>query len=198
MKLLPTGSVCALAPRRLTFICSASKKGTSSCLTKHHGPWEILQALSLWKSSQVCGWRMWLLTWFKGILASGKIQTDLVWMIWACLCLNQFTHKQFWSPLEVRFKNCGGIADPQRSWADWKERDIYKKEKINSSQQRPMALLDIIMLENSYSKGLWLIIHMELGFDQHWYYLSLPSLFRLCLPLQQGWQDLNLLYIYSK
>lgn len=36
MQLLSAGSVCALAPQRLTFICSASKKGTSSCLTKHH------------------------------------------------------------------------------------------------------------------------------------------------------------------
>lgn len=195
MKVLPTGSVCALAPWRFTFTCSASKKGTSSYLTKPHGPWEIPQALSLWESSQVHGWRMWLLTWFKGILASGKIQTDLVWMIWACLCLNPFTHKLFWSPLEVRFKNWRHNR-PSHSWADWKERDIYKK-KINSLQQRPMALLDMIVLENSYSKGLQLIIHMELGSDQHWYYLSLLSLFRQCLPLQQGWQDPNLIYIYK-
>lgn len=31
MKLPPAGSVCALAPQKFPFICSASKKGTRSC-----------------------------------------------------------------------------------------------------------------------------------------------------------------------
>lgn len=45
MNLLSAGSVCTLAPLSLTFICTISKKGSSSCLTRHHRPWEIPQAL---------------------------------------------------------------------------------------------------------------------------------------------------------
>lgn len=94
------------------------------------------------QACRVCRQRTWLLTRFRWALVWGKIQTYLVWMVWAYLCLNWFTHKQFCSPLEVRFENCKRRHfSPSHSRADRKEKGHLLKKNIPSSRGAQVYLI---------------------------------------------------------
>lgn len=114
-------------------LCSISKKGSSSCLTKHPGPCEIPQALARRKLSQVCGWRMWLLTWFRGG-TSIRQYSNTFGMGGLSLFVFKSVHSQavLLSPGGEVWKLQMEALQPlaQQGWSERK--GMFTKKKINS------------------------------------------------------------------